>query len=144
MFKRVGSKVKTLAKVLFVLQVVFYSLGGLALIVGGIIYGSAIARYSEYSVLIIIGGIVGGIFYIGLGILFAWLSVLVIYATGEAAEKAEAAANDTAVLRGNLDVLQRQLSAMQGAPVAEPHYNAYPGPAPMGDPGYNGYPGGAY
>jgi hypothetical protein len=142
MFKRVGSKVKTFAKVLFVLQVVFACLVGLALIVGGIIGGSM--AYGEYSVLIIIGGIVGGIFYIGLGILFAWLSVLVMYAVGEAADKAEAAANDTAVLRGNLDVLQRQLSAMQGAPVAEPQYNAYPGPAPMGDPGYNGYPGGAY
>ena len=125
MFKRSGSKVKTLAKVLFVLQIVFSSLIGLGLMIAGIVL--AVTVWDDLAVLVIVGGIFGGILYIALGILFAWLSVLVIYAVGESAEKAEQAAADTAILRANLDYIRQQLAALQaaGQKPAEPAYN-YP------------------
>lgn len=125
MFKRAGTKVKTLAKVLFVLQIVFSSLIGLGLMIAGIVL--AVTVWDDLAVLVIVGGIFGGILYIALGILFAWLSVLVIYAVGESAEKAEQAAADTAILRANLDYIRQQLAALQaaGQKPAEPAYN-YP------------------
>ena len=125
MFKQAGAKVKTLAKVLFVLQIVFSSLIGLGLMIAGIVL--AVTVWDDLAVLVIVGGIFGGILYIALGILFAWLSVLVIYAVGESAEKAEQAAADTAILRANLDYIRQQLAALQaaGQKPAEPAYN-YP------------------
>ena len=88
--------------------------------------------WDDLAVLVIVGGIFGGILYIALGILFAWLSVLVMYAVGESAEKAEQAAADTAILRSNLDYIQQQLAALQAA-------GQQPSGQQPADPAY-GYP----
>ncbi len=130
MFKRSGSKVKTLAKVLFVLQIVFSCLIGVGVMIASIVLAATV--WDDLAVLVIVGGIFGGILYIALGILFAWLSVLVMYAVGESAEKAEQAAADTAILRSNLDYIQQQLAALQAA-------GQQPSGQQPADPAY-GYP----
>ena len=130
MFKRSGSKVKTLAKVLFVLQIVFSCLIGVGVMIASIVLAATV--WDDLAVLVIVGGIFGGILYIALGILFAWLSVLVMYAVGESAEKAEQAAADTAILRSNLDYIQQQLAALQAA-------GQQPSGQQSADPAY-GYP----
>ena len=81
MFNRPGSKIKGLAKVLFVLQIIAFSLGGVYLI----FMGAQTSRYSSEGGLLILAGVAA----IGVGILIAWLSVLFIYAYGSMVDDVE-------------------------------------------------------
>ena len=76
MFNKPGSKIKGLAKVIFVILVIAFSLGGAYAIYMGI-------DYEEFW--LIPAGLAG----IGVGILIAWLSVLFMYAFGSMVDDVE-------------------------------------------------------
>ena len=76
MFNNPGGKIKGLAKVLFWLLLIFYIIGGIAMIIIGI---------DQDLIELTLGGVVT----IGLGFLFAWLSVLFTYAFGSVVEDVE-------------------------------------------------------
>ena len=76
MFNKPGSKIKGLAKVIFVIQVIAFSLGGAYAIYMGI-------DYEEFWLIPV--GLAG----IGVGILIAWLSVLFMYAFGSMVDDVE-------------------------------------------------------
>ena len=76
MFNNPGGKIKGLAKVIYWIMLIIYIIGGIGLIIAGINQGG-----SESALFI-----VGGVLVIGVGILFAWLSVLFMYAFGSLVE----------------------------------------------------------
>ncbi|MBE5801628.1 MAG: hypothetical protein E7319_05000 [Clostridiales bacterium] len=74
MFNNAGHKVKTYAKVVSILMMILFVFAGLVLMFSG--QGTGVA--------------IGGIFYIAIGCLVAWLSGLVLFAMGQACESAQA------------------------------------------------------
>ena len=77
MFNNVGSKVKTLAKVVCWLGIIASVISGITLIAGGAQNGN------------VGGGFLAGVLTIALGAFVSWLGSLPTYAIGEAAENAE-------------------------------------------------------
>lgn len=73
MFNNPGGKLKSLAKVFFWLNLILFILGGIFLIV--------MAIENDVPMLIL-----AGVLAIGVGILIAWLSTILLYAFGELVE----------------------------------------------------------
>lgn len=83
MFKNIGGRIKGLAKTFYTIGVVLSCLVAAAAIIAGIL--------SEEPT-ILIACIVGGAVYIGLGVLIAWLSNIMLYAFGQQVEMQEKSA----------------------------------------------------
>lgn len=71
MFENIGSKIKTLAKIICAIEIVLFALFGL---------GTAISLFVRDEM---VSGVLLGIFYCGIGILSAWISSIFIYGFGE-------------------------------------------------------------
>ena len=84
MFNNPGGKIQGLAKVLFVLGVIAYSIGGIVLIVMGVQ-----ASNSYYTRDMAWMFYVGGVLAIGVGVLISWLGVLFMFAFGNLVENVE-------------------------------------------------------
>ena len=72
MFKNPGGKLKALAKVFFWLQILLFTVGG--------IYIMSLGDFEEALFFLL------GILAIGVGVLIAWLSTIMLYAFGELVE----------------------------------------------------------
>lgn len=85
MFKNVGKKIKTLAKVFYWILFITYCLAGLILLVYAIYEGIVLfnANRTEHGILSIVVGVVGAAIAVGLGVLFGWLSNVLLYGFGE-------------------------------------------------------------
>ncbi len=111
MFNHPGSKIKGLAKVLFVLFVIAFSISGVITIYLGI-------DSEEYWLVAV------GVLGIGLGILIAWLSVLFMFAYGSLVD-------DVQNIRTKLEYMSYQQSYLQNfqQPGYQPPYQqSYPQP----------------
>lgn len=85
MFKNIGKKIKTLAKIFYWIIFITYCLAGLVFLVYGIYEGIVLfnANRSTPGVISIVVGVVGAAFAVGLGVLFGWLSNVLLYGFGE-------------------------------------------------------------
>lgn len=83
MFNNPGGKIQGLAKVLFVLGVIGYSIGGIILIVMGI--QASNSYYDDMAWMYYVGGVLA----IGVGVLISWLGVLFMFAFGNLVENVE-------------------------------------------------------
>ena len=108
MFKKPGKKIKTLAKILFVLLLIIPILLGLALIFGS----GFIPKEVTNSVGIQVqgGSIIAGIVVILFGFLFAWISTILLYTIGEISDDLEIARRATVMI----------YHALEGNKVKEP------------------------
>ncbi len=83
MFNNPGGKIQGLAKVLFVLGVIGYSIGGIILIVMGV--QASNSYYAREAWMFYVGGVLA----IGVGVLISWLGVLFMFAFGNLVENVE-------------------------------------------------------
>ena len=94
MFKNVGAKIKTIAKVFFWIGFVGAIIGGIAIMAEGMM---------DEAVALLLGLLVAGI-----GFMISWISSLFLYAFGELVEKTTAIERNT---RGASDLSDTQVSA---------------------------------
>ena len=102
MYRRLGGKIKTLAMVICIVEMVMFGLWGIGLIIMGV---SQVGSY-YFSVGEMVGTIVGGLLLMAFGALVAWLSNFLLAGFGEMVENTEKLQEDTQVLIERANVQQ--------------------------------------
>lgn len=119
MFKNIGSKLKTLAKILAIIEIICFSFMALLL------FSSTLA--SGYAP-VMFAGLIISIFLVGIGFFIAWLTNCQLYAFGELVDTNSKILEQS---RYQTSLLER-IAANSGAPA--PRNN--PAPAPTPQPAY--------
>ena len=102
MFNNPGGKLKGLAKVVFWIEIISFSITGLAtMFTGGLLTRSLYSYgYGSYSSSISFASVLAGLLIIGFGVLLAWISSIGLYAFGELVESNDKILQIVSVNRG--------------------------------------------
>lgn len=111
MYKNIGGKIKGLAKFFCTLGIIF------SVLIALVLCGLGVASGEEVAAIVCI---IGGVVYVLVGILIAWLSTIMLYAFGQQVEMQE----KSAVL------LEKILNKMSAAPAPQPVAPPAPKPIP--------------
>ncbi len=95
MFDNIGSKIKTLAKVLCWLGIILSVISGIATIAAGANSGTSYNRYGYSSGSIAGVGVLGGILIIVLGCLGSWIGSFFMYGFGQLIENSDIIASNS-------------------------------------------------
>lgn len=129
MFKNVGRKIKTLAKVFYWIIFVTYCLSAAGFLGYMIIQGCAIVDYNAAKGWMLIGaGVLGAAIMVGFAFLLAWLSTVLLYGFGELIDQTAEINSKLAPAKQDRPVPPPPMGMRPPMPPAQPVYQPEPQP----------------